>query len=228
MTFESAAAAIEPPPLLPLPRSFYEPSAKTVARHLLGHFLIRRTADGFAGGVIVETEAYVKGDPACHAYCGRTERNKVMWENPGHAYVYFIYGCYYCFNTVCRPPGQAEAVLIRAIEPDWGLEFMRRNRTASDDKHLTSGPGKLCAALKIDRSLDGADLCDTASPIFIAKNPRLNQTRRRLGPLITTTRVGLTQAADWPLRYLLEAGRSISKRPARKRAASSSAGAPLG
>jgi DNA-3-methyladenine glycosylase len=200
-----------------LPRSFYEPSAKIVAQRLLGHFLVRRTPEGFCGGPIVETEAYVKEDPACHAFVGRTNRNRVMWENPGHAYVYLIYGFYFCFNTVCRPHGEAEAVLVRAIEPRFGLEFMRRNRPVAHDAQLTSGPGKLCVAMEIDRSLDGADLYAIDSPIFVAENPELRKLRRAIGPTITTTRIGLTQATDWPLRYYLEKSSFVSKKMSKRR-----------
>jgi DNA-3-methyladenine glycosylase len=198
--------------LKPLPRSFYEPSAKVVAQRLLGHWLMRRTPDGFAGGHIVETEAYVKDDPACHACVGLTNRNRVMWGEPGRAYVYLIYGFYFCFNTVCRPHGDAEAVLVRAVDVVFGREWMHRNRPVEQETQLTSGPGKLCVAMKVDRSLDGADLCDTSSEIFVAENPGVRAFRRQQGPMITTTRIGLTQAADWPLRYYFEKSPFVSKR----------------
>jgi len=201
----------------PLARAFYEPSAKVVAPRLLGHYLIRRTPSGFCGGEIVETEAYVKGDPACHAFVGETPRNRVMWGDPGYAYVYLIYGFYFCFNTVCRPMREAEAVLIRAVEPRWGNDWMRQHRPVEKTRDLTNGPGKLCVAMQIDRGLDGADLCSTDSPIFIADNPDLRKFRRARGPKITTTRIGLTQAADWPLRYYLEKSEFISKRERRPR-----------
>jgi DNA-3-methyladenine glycosylase len=201
-----------PTNLAPLPRSFYEPSAKIVAPRLLGHFLVRRTPRGLCGGEIVETEAYIKGDPACHAFVGQTARNKVMWGHPGHAYVYLIYGFYFCFNTVCRPEGEAEAVLVRAVEPKWGAPWMRLNRPAEKDTALTSGPGKLCVAMKIDRSLDGANLCDPNSELFVAENPELRKFRRQSGPIVTTTRIGLTQAADWPFRFYLEKSPFVSKK----------------
>jgi DNA-3-methyladenine glycosylase len=196
----------------PLPRSFYEPSAKSVAPKLLGHWLIRKTESGLSGGPIVETEAYLRDDPACHAYVGLTRRNKVMFGQPGYAYVYLIYGFYYCFNTVCLPHGSAEAVLIRAIEAEFGVEEMRLNRAVDSDHNLTSGPGKLCAALKIDRTLDGADLCSVESPVFVAENPKLRSYRRTKGPIVTATRIGLTQAADWPLRYYLAKSQFLSRK----------------
>ncbi len=198
--------------LSPLPRSFYQPSARLVAPRLLGHWLVRRTPQGLAGGRIVETEAYVKNDPACHAYIGRTMRNRVMWEAPGKAYVYLIYGFYFCFNAVCRPEGEAEAVLVRAVDVMFGREWMEKNRPVAQEAQLTSGPGKLCVALKVDRALDGADLCDSSSPIFIAENRERNAFRRQFGPTVTTMRIGLTQAADWPLRFYLDKSAFVSKR----------------
>src|SRR6267142_2514088 len=140
-----------------LPESFYEPSAKVVAPQLLGHWLIRNTASGPCGGAIVETEAYLRDDPACHAARGLTPRNRVMFGAPGHGYVYLIYGYHFCVNAVCRPAGVGEAVLVRAIEPMVGEEFMRRERPISKARDLTSGPAKLCEAMRIDRGLDGIE-----------------------------------------------------------------------
>jgi DNA-3-methyladenine glycosylase len=208
----TSTATINVGRLKPLPRDFYEPSARVVAPRLLGHWLLRRTPEGFAGGHIIETEAYVKNDPACHAYVGLTNRNRVMWGAPGHAYVYLIYGFYFCFNTVCRPHGDAEAVLVRAVDVAFGGDWMLLNRPVSKEVQLTSGPGKLCVALKIDRALDGADLCDSTSEVFVAENPEVRAFRRKFGPRITTTRIGLTEAADWPLRYYLEKSAFVSKR----------------
>ena len=198
--------------LKPLPRRFYEPSARVVAPALLGHWLIRRTANGLCGGPIVETEAYLVGDPACHGAPGPTERNRVMFGEPGHGYVYLIYGNYYCMNTVCRPPGVAEAVLIRAVEVVLGEEWMRRRRPVDAARELTNGPGKLCQALDIDRDLDGVDLCDVCSPLFIARNPALRTFRRQRGPVVITARIGLTKAADLPLRFYLEGSVFVSQR----------------
>jgi DNA-3-methyladenine glycosylase len=196
----------------PLPRSFYHPSAADVAPQLLGHWLIRNTPMGPCGGPIVETESYLENDPACHAYVGRTPRNRVMWGEPGRAYVYLIYGFHFCVNAVCKPEGTAEAVLVRALQPAWGERFMFEQRQVTDARQLTSGPGKLCAALDIDRSYDGADLCDAESPIFIARNPEAEKFRRLNGPLITTTRIGINKAADLPLRFYLEGSEFVSRR----------------
>jgi DNA-3-methyladenine glycosylase len=196
----------------PLPRSFYAPSAKVVAPALLGHWLIRNTPDGPCGGPIVETEAYLVGDPACHAAPGPTARNRVMFGPPGHAYVYFIYGNYFCMNVVCLPPGVAEAVLIRAVEADLGEPLMRRLRPVKQTRDLTNGPGKLCLALDINRRLDGADLCHAKSPLFIARNPAVRKFRTERGPIVTGTRIGLTKAADLPLRFYLQSSPFVSKR----------------
>jgi len=135
-----------------------------------------------------------------------------MFGSPGRAYVYLIYGYHFCVNAVCRPAGEAEAVLIRAIEPAFGLGVLRQNRPVKILHHLTNGPAKLCQALDIDRALDGADLCQLESPLLIARNPALSETIDELGPIITTTRVGITKAADLPLRYYLERSSWVSKR----------------
>ena len=196
----------------PLPRSFYEPSAKVVAPELLGHWLVRNTPSGLCGGPIVETEAYLLGDPACHAARGMTRRNRVMFGEPGRAYVYFIYGNHYCVNAVCLPAGQAEAVLIRAVEAKVGQEIMRQRRATVQLHALTNGPGKLCQALDIGRDLDGNDLCNAQSPLFIAKNPSARTFRSQFGPMITTTRIGITQAAALPLRFYLDGSPFVSRR----------------
>ncbi len=196
----------------PLPPGFYEPTADVVAPALLGHLLLRNTPDGPCGGVIVETEAYLINDPACHAYVRQTARNRTMWGPPGHSYVYLIYGLYYCFNAVCRPAGTPEAVLVRAIEPTIGQELMQQKRAVANPHNLTSGPSKLCLAMGIDRTLDGVNLCSPVSPLFIARNPEATTFRAERGPLVTTTRIGITQAADWPLRYYLDGSPFVSRR----------------
>ena len=196
----------------PLPRAFYEPSAKEVAPQLLGHWLVRRTVDGLVGGCIVETEAYLREDPACHAFRGLTRRNAAMFGPAGRAYVYFIYGNHWCFNAVCRPEGVGEAVLIRAIEPAFGREWMERRRPGRTLIELTNGPGKFCQALAIDRDLDGADLTTTRSAVFVACNPKREEWVKDCGPLLTSARIGITAAADWPLRFYAAASRWVSGR----------------
>lgn len=196
----------------PLPRAFYEPSAKVVAPDLLGHFLIRNTRNGPCGGAIVETEAYLVGDPACHAAPGLTKRNRVMFGHPGHGYVYLIYGFHFCVNAVCRPAGTAEAVLIRAVEATFGEKLMSAHRPASKRRELSSGPGKLCQAMDITRSLDGIDLCDPLSALFVAENPKVEKFRKEKGPMVTTTRIGITKAAALPLRFYLGGSEFVSGR----------------
>ena len=199
---------------VPLPQSFYQPSAEAVAPRLLGQWLIRRTADDFCGGPIMETEAYFAEDPASHAFGGETVRNRAMYGPPGRAYVYLIYGFHFCVNAVCQRAGRAEAVLIRAIEAEFGEDLMRHNRPVANSIALTNGPGKLCAALAIDRKLDGTDLCDSQSELFIAANPDLKRFRKERGPVITTTRVGISRAADLRLRFYLGGSAFISRRVA--------------
>jgi DNA-3-methyladenine glycosylase len=185
----------------PLPRSFYEPTADKVAPKVLGHLLVRNTPNGLLGGPIVEVEAYLFEDPASHSFAGETARNRSMYGPPGHAYVYFIYGVHWCVNAVCCPKGVAEAILIRAIEPSIG----KIERT-------TNGPGKLCAALDIGRALDGADLCDPASALFIAENPDLKSLLKERGPVVRTKRIGITKSAELPLRFCLKNSRSLSRK----------------
>lgn len=196
----------------PLPRSFYEPSADKVAPRLLGHLLLRNTPEGVAGGPIVEAEAYLFEDPASHSFDGETARNRSMYGPPGHAYVYFIYGVHWCVNAVCCPKGVGEAILIRAIEPALGLDLMRARRHTAKPVNLTNGPGKLCAALDITRPLDGADLCDPASPLFIAENPDLKSFLKERGPVVRTARIGLTKSAELPLRFCLKRSASLSRK----------------
>jgi len=197
-------------------RDFFTPSASIVAPQILGHYLLRRVEGKWCGGIIVETEAYIKDDPACHAYIRgrtlRTPRVKVLWGRPGHAYVYVIYGMYHCFNVACCPEGMAEAVLVRAIAPTHELEIMQQNRHVSALRQLTNGPGKLCAAMAMDRDLDGEDLCDIKSEVIIAKNPDRESIVSELGSIAIGPRIGLKVAADWPLRFGLKDSEFLSKK----------------
>ena len=196
----------------PLSREFYKPSAEIVAPALLGHYLLRSTPEGICGGVIVETEAYLKNDPACHAYVRETPRNKSMWGECGNAYVYLIYGYHFCFNAVCGEAGIAEAVLVRAIEPTFGIDILQTHRGVLKARDITNGPAKLCAAMNINRELDGVDICNSDSPLFIAQNPDRSTLLATREPLIQTTRIGLSKATDWPLRWYLGGSEFVSKR----------------
>ncbi|MFN8037976.1 MAG: DNA-3-methyladenine glycosylase [Acidimicrobiales bacterium] len=144
------------PPARPLTRRFYQRDSREVAPELLNKVLVH----GRLAGRIVEVEAYAGGeDPGSHAHRGRTERNATMFGPPGHLYVYFTYGMHWCANAVCGEPGEASAVLLRALAPLRGLPAMRARRpAASRDVDLCSGPAKLCQALALDRAFDGADL----------------------------------------------------------------------
>ena len=143
-----------------LPREFYSKDTVTVARNLLGKKIIRKIGRHEISGIITETEAYRhKDDPASHAFGKITDRNKIMFEEVGSAYVYFTYGMYFCFNIVARTPKKAAgAVLIRAIEPEKGIDIMQKNRGKTDLTNLTNGPAKLAQALRITKEDYGVDL----------------------------------------------------------------------
>lgn len=180
--------------LRPLPREFYARPALRVARALLGRVLVHDAPEGRAAGRIVEVEAYRgAGDPASHAFRGPTPRNRVMFGEPGHAYVYFTYGMHHCLNVVCEPTGIAAAVLIRAFEPLVGAETMRARRGVEESVRLGRGPGCVAQALGLERAHDGLDL--TGGPLFIAEAPReLASYRIVAGPRIGI-RVGLER--EW-------------------------------
>jgi len=196
----------------PLPRAFYERSTRTVARALLGTFLVHEGSGGHAVGRIVETEAYLGAqDPAAHTYGGETARNRTMFGPPGHLYVYFIYGVHHCCNVVTRPSGVGEAVLIRALEPVEGLEGMRARRGTDVERNLCSGPGKLVQALGFGREHDGTDL--VRGPVFLADAASLPERfpGRRID-VVETTRVGITKAKELPLRFYERDNPHVSRR----------------
>lgn len=189
-----------------LPRAFYERATVAVARALLGQMLVHDSASGRTVGRIVETEAYLGSeDPAAHSYRGRTERNASMFGPPGRAYVYFVYGMHHCLNVVTAPRGIGQAVLVRALEPVEGLELMRARRSGVPDRDLCRGPGRLVRAMGIGREHDGTDL--VRGPLVI-RAPARGATKPRI---VTTTRVGITRAADRPLRFHLLGSPFISR-----------------
>jgi len=196
----------------PLPREFYQRDPVVVAQELLGKQLVRRDHEGVRSGVIVETEAYLAGDdPAAHAYRGVTERNSVLFGPAGHAYVYFIYGVYFCLNFSCLKEGEAGCVLIRALEPLDGILHMERARGLKDVRHLTTGPGKLCRAFEITRERDnGKDLCSLKSDLLVTHAPAANPFELGITP-----RIGINtknEALDWPLRFVIKGSPYLSKR----------------
>lgn len=169
-------------------RPFFSRSTLTVARELLGQRLVRIDKGGTRlSGLIVETEAYVGTDDlGCHARVGRTPRNNSMWGPPGHAYVYFTYGMHWMLNFVTERAGYPAASLIRSLVPLEGLETIRQRRAGRPENALTNGPAKLCQALAIDRSMDGCDLCQSNSPLFVEAMSHVEDAYVRTGP-----RVGL-------------------------------------
>jgi DNA-3-methyladenine glycosylase len=189
-----------------LPQAFYAQDTVTVARALLGCLLVHDSADGLTSGRIVETEAYLMGDEAAHSFRGPTARNAVMFGPAGYAYVYFIYGVHYCVNAVTQAEGVAEAVLIRALEPVDGLAIMAARRRTDTPRQLCSGPGKLSQALAIGAAQNGLPLFDGPLRIEAAQTPV------HADDIVTTTRIGITRAAELPLRFYLRDNSHISKR----------------
>jgi DNA-3-methyladenine glycosylase len=190
-----------------LPASFYDRDTEHVSRELLGCVLECTTAEGRTSGIIVETEAYIgEHDPACHAAAGRTRRTDPLYGRPGIAYVYFIYGMYWCVNAVTRAEGLPSAVLIRALEPLTGVELMRARRgPARSDRELTNGPGKLCIALGIGQEHNGASL--QRGPLVIREGERVADR-----DVVVASRIGIKKAADWPLRWYIRNSEFVSSR----------------
>jgi len=215
-----------------LMRAFFEAPPERVARRLLGKILARRTRAGWLSGRIVEVEAYLgphrqTADRAAHAHRGPTPRNLVLFGPAGHAYVYSIYGRYFCMNVSCEREGRAGSVLLRALEPVAGLEQMARNRGLSGfppfsqkarkgwgtgrgpgcepGRELTSGPGRLCQALGITRNADnGLDLLDPKSPL------QLRDDGMRAGRILVTPRIGIRHAVELPLRFAIAGSDCVS------------------
>lgn len=181
-----------------LPARFFARPAPEVARDLLGSVIISTCGRTRTSGRILETEAYLgTDDPASHAFRGRLHAgNASIYGPPGSWYVYRSYGIHWCANLVCAPPGQGAAVLIRAVEPLEGVRAMRRRRGPQAADRLTDGPGKLAQALGITRALDGAMM--PASRVLVTKGDAVPDHR-----ISVTPRIGITRAADWPLRFLV-------------------------
>jgi len=204
---------------MPYAPAFYDRDPRLVARELLGAVLECRTPEGLASGRVVETEAYLgPHDPACHAVVGRTRRTWHLHGRPGIAYVYRIYGMHWCFNAVTLPEGVGSAVLVRALVPLDGLALMRarRGRPPDDahprrDRDLTNGPGKLCAALGITGALDGVPL--DAAPLDAATLCLRADAAYSDADVVVTPRIGITRAADWPLRYCVRGDPYVSRTP---------------
>ncbi|MBA2627298.1 MAG: DNA-3-methyladenine glycosylase [Gemmatimonadales bacterium] len=190
-----------------LPVRFFARPADVVAPALLGAVIESRAGGVITRGRIVETEAYLgHDDPAAHGYLGRkNERNAAIFGPPGSWYVYLSYGMHWCANLVCAREGEAAAVLVRALEPLDGLDIMRERRNGVVDRHLCSGPGKLCQALGITRELDATMMA--ASPVTVSRGTRLPPGSVAAGP-----RIGITRAADWALRFVIAASPWVSRK----------------
>jgi DNA-3-methyladenine glycosylase len=188
-----------------VPRDFYLDSPDLVAQKLLGKLLVR----GEMAGRIVEVEAYFgESDPASHSFPGRTARNAVLFGPPGHAYVYFIYGMYFCLNVSCEPDGIPGGVLFRALEPVRGLDAMAIARGVASTRvaALTSGPGRLCQAFGVTRERDnGADFTSRKSDLQIQDDGFV------AGEIMVTPRIGISKDTDRPARFLLAGNPFVSK-----------------
>jgi DNA-3-methyladenine glycosylase len=194
-----------------IPRSFFEAAPDHVAPRLLGKLLVHKTHAGVLAGRMVEVEAYLgpHNDPpdrAAHTHRGPTARNLVLFGRAGHAYVYAIYGRYFCMNVSCEGEGLGGGVLIRALEPVMGQRQMALNRGLAPEQFdwkknadaLTSGPGRLCQALEISRpGQNGLDLLDASSDL------QMRDDGFKVSEVLVTARIGITQAVDWPLRFAL-------------------------
>jgi len=191
--------------LRPLPESFYKQDTVTVARALLGAYLVHDGARGRTAGRIVETEAYLGAiDPASHAFSGETQRNHVMFGAPGHAYIYFTYGMYHCVNVATMPAGTGEAVLLRALEPVDGIPLMFERRGVNRLERLCDGPAKLVLAMGITPQLAGHDF----------RKPPLRLLARQgedRPAIVEGPRIGISKASELPLRFHIADSRFVSR-----------------
>ena len=187
----------------PLDRVELPVDTAALARTLIGKVVVRALPEGILSGRIVETEAYVIGDAAGHGYRGMTERNRSLFLERGHAYVYLAYGISMMLNVSSEAQGIGTGVLIRALEPLEGIDVMRRNRGIERLRDLARGPGRLAQALRIDRSLDGLDLC-RPGPLWLTGDDF------EPGDIGQGTRIGITKDADRLLRFYLRGSPFVS------------------
>jgi DNA-3-methyladenine glycosylase len=180
----------------PLQRAAIPRDTVALARFLLGKIVVRRLSSGILTGRIVETEAYLEADPACHAFRGMTPRNRSLFLEAGHAYVYLCYGTSYMLNVSSEEAGTGAGVLLRALEPVAGVEHMRRARKNGSVRNLARGPGRLAAALQVDRRHDGLDLT-RPGPLWIGSDGT------SVDSIGESVRIGLTKGADARLRYFV-------------------------
>lgn len=194
-----------------LDKKFFQQKTEQVARQLLGKVLVRKLGEKTISGMIAETEAYVgPHDLACHASKGKTNRTSVMFGEAGVWYVYLIYGFYYCLNIVTEKKEYPSAVLIRALEPLKGIEHMKKNRNTDAITNLTSGPGKLCQALEIDKLLNNTSAVLKNSTLFIEDRGIKVASRN----IIKDKRIGVDYAGKWKdklFRFYLKNNKFVSK-----------------
>lgn len=189
-----------------LPKEFYSRESPDVAKELLGKLLVRRIDGMDLVGMIVETESYLPFiDPAAHSFIGKTLRNAVLFGEAGFSYVYSIHR-YFCLNVVCDSLNVPGCVLIRALEPKQGIDFMRQYRL-NNANDITNGPGRLCQALQINRNQNGLDLTNSSSELFIANGIEIKSE-----DIITTTRIGISKAKELPLRFYLKGNKHVSRK----------------
>lgn len=187
-----------------LDRNFYNRPTLKVTKELLGKYLVVEQDGNYVSGKIVETEAYIgPDDPASHAYRGLTPRNRIMFGDPGYAYVYLTYGMHHCLNFVTEKKGFPAAVLIRALEPADGIEIMKKRRKVEDLENLTNGPAKLCQALGIDRTLNGADLCSDTIYVEDRGDKPTN--------IVSSSRIGIKEGKDKKWRFYIANNEFVSK-----------------
>jgi DNA-3-methyladenine glycosylase len=192
----------------PLARAELPIDTAEFARFLIGKLVMRELPEGVASGRIVETEAYIIGDAAGHAYRGMTPRNRSLFLERGHAYVYLAYGVSFMLNVSSEAPGTGAGVLIRALEPVEGVSIMRQNRGVERLRDLTRGPGRLAQALRIDRSLDGLDLCEEG-PLWLARDDRgLGGTVEK--DIGESVRIGISRDPERVLRFYLRGSLFVS------------------
>jgi len=197
-------STLSPRPIFRRHKSDHQPLTRTqlpidtasMARYLIGKIVVRKLPEGIVSGRIVETEAYIVGDAAGHAYRGMTPRNRTLFLERGHAYVYLAYGISYMLNVSGGAKGIGTGVLIRALQPLEGIAIMQQNRGTERLRDLARGPGRLAQALRIDRRLDGIDLCQKG-PLWLARDVH------KPGDIGQGLRIGITKDADRPLRFFL-------------------------
>lgn len=183
-----------------LPNNFFKKPTLQVAKNLLGCILV----NGKTSGIIVETEAYLKDDPASHSFNGKTSRNQIMFGEAGKTYIYFTYGMHHCFNVVTNKKGIGEAVLIRALQPLAGIELMKRRRKTQDIYNLCSGPAKLVQALAIKKKQNNHDL--TKPPLLI-----IFPNKKQKFKIVQTKRIGISRGKSLLYRFYILNNKFISK-----------------